>query len=183
MTFVVIAIDKKPFITLEDDINAYTADMIQGVGKVADNIQARTNAVAKARLSAYPPPWQSKQSKFKWSKNAKKNAKARRWWFANRPESSTGYYIRTGATGRAWKTEATAKAAGAIANIAVNIINPTEGASYVYGYERDGWQRVPSHETTGWLSAFNSPEMTATFEDTFEIILDEVNDVAMEATL
>lgn len=145
--------------------------------------QARLTRIAKSRLSAYPPAWQSRQNKFVWSKNPRKNERARRWWFANMPDSSTGFYNRTGRTGQAWETVTAFEAKSGGMWIDVTIQNPLPHASYVYGYIKDNWQRVPSHEVTGWLSAYNSPEMNATIDDVFQVTLETIDEAAEDLNL
>lgn len=80
---------------------------------------------------------------FVWSFDPVKNARARRWYFANKVDRNTpgGRYQRTGGLAEAWKTTTLITDDSG----SVTIDNPVDGAVYVVGD-----YIVPSHEKTGW---------------------------------
>ncbi len=80
---------------------------------------------------------------FVWSYDPVKNARARRWWFANNP---VGGYKRTGALSRSWKiTFVRGKQ-----SISMRVTNNRKGASYVVGSLNGKLGQVPGHKTSGW---------------------------------
>lgn len=160
------------------DVQNFPEDVLNNIRASKRSYTEELTRMAKRRLSVYPPAWYLKQNKFTWSKDPKKNERARRWWFANKPDYTGYVYRRTGRTGQAWQaiTAFEPKADGMWIDVTIN--NPTRGASYVYGYIKDGWNRVPSHEVTGWLSAYDSPEMNATIDDVFQITLETIDNIA-----
>lgn len=83
---------------------------------------------------------------FRWSDDPRKNAKARRWWWANK----RGPHQRTGALGRAWQADIVYTTAEQ--QVSIEVRNDAPGASYVYGAAEFGYQQVPSHRATGWLN-------------------------------
>lgn len=95
------------------------------------------------RLRVYPPP--RGNNRFIWSRDPVKQARARRWFFANYPNG----YTRTGALGRAWRGEITYESN----TLTTRISNPLKATSYVYGAEQYDFVQVIGHEQTGWLNA------------------------------
>lgn len=154
-------------------------EFLINLGKSTHRIENDTHKLVEQYLGAYPPAWHSKQSKFKWSNNPEKNARARRWWFANLPESSTGFYNRTGAMGEGWRTDVSLERNGDNSALIFSIANPNKGATYVYGYAPEGYARVPSHEVTGWVSSDPQKEaMQRIIERGFQSVIQVVDDVA-----
>lgn len=82
---------------------------------------------------------------FVWSLDPTKQARARRWYFANKvPKGSQGgRYQRTGALERGWDTPVVTNANGG----EIRLVNNTPGAIYVQGE-----LQVPSHTATGWAT-------------------------------
>jgi len=88
----------------------------------------------------YTPP--TVKHPFVWSFDPVKNARARRWWFAN----NSGPYKRTGALSRSWKiTFMRGKQ-----SISMRVTNNRKGASYVVGSLNGKLGQVPGHKTSGW---------------------------------
>jgi hypothetical protein len=96
------------------------------------------------KLRPYPP--RVRHSPFVWSRDPQRNARARRWWFANR----NGPHQRTGALGRAWTADVTYAPAETQINVSVG--NTSPGASYVIGAAAFDYAQVPSHAATGWVN-------------------------------
>lgn len=82
---------------------------------------------------------------FVWSLDPAKQARARRWYFANKVSkgSTSGRYQRTGALERGWDTPVVTNANGG----EIQLVNNTPGAVYVQGAFQ-----VPSHTLTGWTT-------------------------------
>lgn len=80
---------------------------------------------------------------FIWSTNPAANARARRWYFANKvPKGSTGgRYQRTNKLEQAWDITFVEDDDGA----AIQVENTEPGAEFVWGK-----RQVPSHYLTGW---------------------------------
>lgn len=79
---------------------------------------------------------------FVWSYDPAANARARRWYFANKVKGRTGgRYVRTHALVTNWKITGGSLANGAI----ISISNDTPGLDYVQGP-----RQVPSHHDSGW---------------------------------
>ena len=112
--------------------------------EVVPEMERALDRIVDNRLRKYPA--RVRHSPFVWSRDPKKNARARRWWFANK----RGIYQRTGALGRAWQSSVTYSPAEA--QITVSVSNPAPGASYVFGAVEFGYAQVPSHAATGWVN-------------------------------
>lgn len=95
------------------------------------------------RLRVTAPPRGG--NRFIWSRDPVKQARARRWFFANYPNG----YTRTGALERAWFGEITYTDN----TITTTIGNPNKAASYVYGSEQFDFVQVIGHQQTGWLNS------------------------------
>lgn len=79
---------------------------------------------------------------FVWSYDPVKNARARRWFFANFPKG----YKRTGALSRSWKiTFVRGKQ-----SISMRVTNNRKGASFVVGSLNGKLGQVPGHSKSGW---------------------------------
>jgi hypothetical protein len=96
------------------------------------------------KLRPYPP--RVRHTPFKWSNDPIKNARARRWWFANK----NGPHVRTGALARAWQADVDYSPAES--QVVVSVGNSAPGASYVVGAAAFGYEQVPSHAATGWVN-------------------------------
>lgn len=96
------------------------------------------------KLRPYPP--RVRHSPFVWSRDPRKNARARRWWFANK----NGPHQRTGGLGRAWQADVNYSPAES--QVVVSVGNNAAGASYVLGAAAFGYEQVPSHAATGWVN-------------------------------
>ena len=121
---------------------AYTANNAPGLMATAYKRQIRSlRGRLLARLKAYPQ--NVPNLPFIWSYDPVKQARARRWYFANKvPKGSKGgRYQRTGKLAEAWNVVATASDYSGI----LAIENDAPGAIYVQGE-----YQVPSHYDTGW---------------------------------
>lgn len=119
------------------------------------------------RLRLQPPPRTPASPRFIWSHDPEKNARARRWFFANYPNG----YTRTGALVQAWETAIEFDAG----ITRIEIENPARGASYVFG--SDEFDQVPGHKTTGWpLVASVATEIGAELEDDIEELWETIVD-------
>lgn len=79
---------------------------------------------------------------FVWSYDPVKQARARRWYFANKVKGNRGgRYVRTHALVNNWKVVGAASKDGAI----LTVSNDTPGLDYVQGP-----RQVPSHHDSGW---------------------------------
>jgi hypothetical protein len=79
---------------------------------------------------------------FVWSTDPVKQARARRWYFANKVRGNPGgRYARKHELVRRWQTEARRLRDGA----EISTFNDTPGIEYVQGP-----QQVPSHRDSGW---------------------------------
>ena len=80
---------------------------------------------------------------FRWSHNPAKQARARRWYFANKvPKGSKGgRYQRTGRMVKAFNVVGKIISGGAV----ISIENRAKGSEFVHGA-----RQVPSHARTGW---------------------------------
>lgn len=79
---------------------------------------------------------------FVWSYDPAANARARRWYFANKVKGRTGgRYARTHALVNNWRVIGAQSQNGAI----LTISNDTPGLDYVQGP-----RQVPSHQASGW---------------------------------
>lgn len=79
---------------------------------------------------------------FVWSTDPAKQARARRWYFANKVKGNAGgRYKRTGQLLRAYQVVSNINKVDGL----IQIANPAKGAEYVIGN-----QQVPSHTDTGW---------------------------------
>ncbi len=79
---------------------------------------------------------------FIWSYDAVKQARARRWYFANKVRGKTGgRYVRTHGLVKNWKVTAGSTQQGSI----ISVQNDTPGLDYVQGP-----RQVPSHQDSGW---------------------------------
>lgn len=96
-------------------------------------------------MSEQPPRRTRNSPPFVWSLNPLKNARGRAGFFARYPNG----YTRTGRMARAW-TGSVEYREGAVA---VSLVNPSAGASYVYGAPQWNYEQVPGHVTTGWYNA------------------------------
>jgi len=124
------------------DAVAYTANNAPGLMATAYKRQIRSlrgRLLQRLRLIPQNVP----DLPFIWSYDPAAQARARRWYFANKvPKGSKGgRYQRTGAMAEAWDVLADATDYSGI----LAIDNPAKGAEYVYGPKQ-----VPSHYATGW---------------------------------
>lgn len=112
-------------------------------GVMRTAVQRRVRKV-KSRLRAdLKAPGDFPDLPFVWSYDPVKQAKARRWYFANKVArgSRGGRYQRTGDLEAAWDILFEGSDGGAV----ITLENSSPGAEFVYG-ER----QVPSHYATGW---------------------------------
>lgn len=81
---------------------------------------------------------------FIWSTDPARQARARRWYFANKvPRGSRGgRYVRTHQLVNNWKVESSKARDGSI----LTVSNDTPGLDYVQGP-----RQVPSHRQSGWV--------------------------------
>lgn len=112
--------------------------------EVVPRAERLLDRLVEARVKPYPR--RVYHTPFKWSDNPIANAKARRWWYANK----RGRHQRTGRLKEAWKAEVNYTPADQ--QIVVEIRNDAPGASYVYGAAEFGYRQVPSHAATGWIN-------------------------------
>lgn len=117
---------------------AIARDVIPPVERLLDRL-------IDERLRVYPPARGAGSPRFVWSYNAEKNARARRWFFANYPNG----YTRSGLLGRAWLGDITYQND----TLTTRVSNPSKAASYVYGSEPFNFEQVPGHARTGWLNS------------------------------
>jgi len=92
---------------------------------------------------------------FVWSYNPAANARARRWYFANKvPKGAArkkrGRYVRTGQLVRGWKVLFDLRSA------TLKLTNEARGVEYVQGN-----RQVPSHKKTRWANADTVAEKEA----------------------
>lgn len=81
---------------------------------------------------------------FIWSYNPEKQARARRWYFANVVRGNVGgRYTRTHKTAKAWRVVVEIDESGGT----ISAANNAAGVDYV-----EGDRQVPSHYNTGWLT-------------------------------
>jgi hypothetical protein len=94
----------------------------------------------KPEITTYPARLPSLP--FKWSNDPAADARARRWYFANKVKGRKGgRYKRTGGLAKSWQfVLETTNFAGAY-----RIQNMYRGAVFVQGF-----RQVPSHRQTGW---------------------------------
>ncbi len=95
---------------------------------------------------ATPPARTINSPKFIWSFDRAKNARARRWFFANYPNG----YKRTGRLEQSWRFTVTPSQDN---RVVVDLRNDTNASSYVYGSPAFNYEQVPGHVTTGWPNA------------------------------
>lgn len=138
---------------LRVDVNAELAyDLIDALSEAASRAPGILNTLIKRRVTRsksailaklHTAPEAVPDLPFIWSYDPAKQARARRWYFANMvPKGSTGgRYQRTGALERAWKIAVRVTPEGG----AVEVSNASPGAIYVVGD-----YQVPSHYLTGW---------------------------------
>lgn len=165
------------------DIEGFESEFLSKIPTIAKASAKRVQASVERNLSVEPPAWHTKQGRFKWSNDAEKNAKARRWWFANMPKDqkkSGGFYKRTGKMRRSWESDIVAVGSGDNRAIQATLENTAPGSSYVYGSIAHDWKQVPSHEKTGWLNAGDSDPISRVIEDFYQTVYEEV-DIAAEA--
>lgn len=86
----------------------------------------------------YPPRRDARP--FIWSRDPVKQARARRWFYANYPNG----YTRTRGMAKGWGLNVDLVGD----DVLINLANDNEGASWVHGSEDRG--QVPGHITTGW---------------------------------
>lgn len=80
---------------------------------------------------------------FVWSNDPAKNARARRWYFANKVRGNRGgRYARTHALANQWKKIQTARGQS---EVSFTASNSTPGLDFVQGPSQ-----VPSHQDSGW---------------------------------
>lgn len=121
------------------------AQQTPGLMKTAfERIVARSARRVKPQITTYPPRLPSLP--FKWSNDPAADARARRWYFANKVKDRQkgGRYKRTGGLGRSWQfIMETSNFAGAY-----RVQSLTRAAVFVQGN-----RQVPSHRLTGWSRA------------------------------
>jgi hypothetical protein len=119
-----------------------------------------TRSQIKAELKA---PNEFPELPFVWSYDPAAQARARRWYFANKvPKGSKGgRYQRTGDIEAAWDITFVDDVEGA----SIQLENDAPGAEYVYGDKQ-----VPSHYLTGWGQI---DEIASRYQDEFNLGLIE----------
>lgn len=135
-------------IFIDDDVLEEIGALVSRFPALAEGAFKRQAQRFKARelpklrnIGNYPP---QPTLPFKWSFDPIANARARRWYFANKvPRGSAGgRYQRSGALGKNYDMEFDFDFEG---DTIFYLTNATPGAEYVVG-ER----QVPSHERSGW---------------------------------
>lgn len=100
---------------------------------------------------------------FVWSNDPAKNARARRWYFANKVRGNRGgRYVRTHALVNNWKVTTGSLANGSV----ITVSNDTPGLDYVQGP-----RQVPSHHDSGW----------AQYDDVLLTMQEKANDLLIDA--
>ncbi len=117
------------------------AEQTPGLMKTAfERAVKRSIRRIKPAITTYPS--RSPSLPFKWSNDPEADARARRWYFANKVKGRKGgRYRRTGGLAKSWQfIMETTNYAGAY-----RIQNLYRGAVFVQGF-----RQVPSHRLTGW---------------------------------
>lgn len=151
-------------------------DSIPGVMR---GIKADVDKSIDRHLKDTPPEWHTRQQRFIWSNDPAKQRKARAFWFAYLKENNLldkkgGFYKRTGKLVQSWTAQTSSSIRSSDATITVEITNTSPGASYVYGAQETGWERVPSHKVTGWLSG-DGDLMQGVIDDAYTVIIEQID--------
>lgn len=112
---------------------------------VQPKIETLFNQVVDTDIRPYPPQRPKGEPRI-WSNNPIKNAKGRKWYFANIGEKP---YQRTGELAKAWEPKVIMN----VVRMTLRLSNPTKGASYVYGSKPYDFEQVPMHSATGHIKA------------------------------
>jgi hypothetical protein len=130
-------------------------DVLQAISEAAAKSPRLMDTALKRQLGRFKrdvldvlrtEPSDSPDLPFVWSNDAAANARARRWYFANKvPRGSRGgRYQRTGALLNAWDVQLDASDGDGL----LLATNDADGFDFVIGN-----RQVPSHADTGWYNA------------------------------
>jgi hypothetical protein len=126
----------------KDVIDALRAKVANAPRSLAIFAEKTVPALIRKELTPLVTEPRAPSLPFVWSNDPVKNAKARRWYFANKVKGKGGgRYVRTHGLVNNWKVEAAATGSGAI----LTVSNSTPGLDYVQGPKQ-----VPSHHDSGW---------------------------------
>lgn len=128
----------------EDVFNAVSSQVSRS-GDLMEKAYRREVTKVRQRITRrLKPPSKLPVLPFIWSRTASKDARARRWYFANKVRGrGGGRYQRTGKIAAGWKLKTDLKRAGGV----ITLSNSVPGVEYVMGN-----RQVPSHKRTGWVN-------------------------------
>lgn len=135
---------------------------------VGDAFQREIEPGLLEELRTYPGPSLNSLNSslpFKWSEDPEKDARGRRWWFANFQEGRE----RTGALAAAYEVD-TLIGDG---TVFMSVRNNNKGYKWVKGK-----RQIPGHKRTGWQ--LDKPTIDFWAEATKEVIYDAVIDLVQE---
>lgn len=125
-----------------DVLDAITRDLLSAPKSVQIYAEKVVPAIIRKDLTPLLTEPPQPDLPFVWSNDPARNARARRWYFANKVRGrSGGRYVRTHGLVNNWKVETTKTGNGAI----LTVSNNTPGLDYVQGPKQ-----VPSHRDSGW---------------------------------
>jgi hypothetical protein len=131
-------------VTIDTDVLEHTNAVLSSSAAIMRTLTKRRVSKVRALIkNDLKAPDAVPDLPFIWSYDPAANARARRWYFANKvPKGSRGgRYQRTGALEAAWEVVFVEDDSGA----AIVLQNDEDAARYVWGN-----RQVPSHYLTGW---------------------------------
>lgn len=126
----------------KDVLSAIKQDLINAPKSVQIYAEKVVPAIIRKDLTPLLTEPRLPDLPFVWSNDTAKNARARRWYFANKVKGRAGgRYVRTHELVNKWKILTAKTRDGAI----LTVSNDTPGLDYVQGPKQ-----VPSHQDSGW---------------------------------
>lgn len=126
----------------KDVLEAVRGRIAKGPNAVQLYMEKTVPALVRRRLTPLVTEPRQPDLPFIWSYDPEKQARARRWYFANKVKGrGRGRYVRTHQLVNNWKVTAARTQNGAI----LAVSNDTPGLDYVQGP-----RQVPSHRDSGW---------------------------------
>jgi hypothetical protein len=126
----------------KDVLEAVRADIANAPRTIQTYITKTVPALIRKDLTPLVTEPREPTLPFVWSNDPVKNARARRWYFANKVKGrGGGRYVRTHGLVNNWEVKAGGTGDGAI----ITVSNDTPGLEYVQGN-----RQVPSHKSSGW---------------------------------
>jgi hypothetical protein len=147
----------------KDVLDALKADIARAPKTIAIFAEKTLPTLIRKDLTPLVTEPRNPDLPFVWSNDPVKQARARRWYFANKVKGrGGGRYVRTHALVNNWRVTAGGSATGSI----VTVSNDTPGLEYVQGN-----RQVPSHKDSGW----------AQYDDVLLKAEKKANDLLIEA--